>query len=204
MPTQHEWSMRLRAIGLNGLENTTDVFSVARYQQVLALAEAMLHEASHSEASATGVYAAFSAAPQTPKTGVRGAVFRDGKLLLVRERRNGLWTLPGGFCDVWDTPAQAITREIEEEAGFVVRVRKLFGVYDRDVQGQQPKSNAFTMFYFLCDIVGVAERDETETDAVGFFSADALPPLDLSKNTPTQVLRAFYHQQHPQAPTDFD
>ena len=56
----------------------------------------------------------------TPKVEVRGAVFRaaDEHVLLVRETADGLWTLPGGWADVNDSPSGAIRREIEQEVGI--------------------------------------------------------------------------------------
>ncbi len=66
----------------------------------------------------------------TPKVDVRGAVFQEGCLLMVRERMDGGWTLPGGWADVGDVPSEAAEREVLEEAGFIVKARKLIGVYD--------------------------------------------------------------------------
>ncbi|HET7880958.1 MAG TPA: NUDIX domain-containing protein, partial [Acetobacteraceae bacterium] len=52
----------------------------------------------------------------TPKLGVRGAVFQDDRILLVRERADGeRWTLPGGWADVNESPASAVAREVREE-----------------------------------------------------------------------------------------
>jgi ADP-ribose pyrophosphatase YjhB (NUDIX family) len=55
----------------------------------------------------------------TPKVDVRGVVFQDGKILLVQERSDGMWTLPGGWADVGDSPDDAVVREIREESGYL-------------------------------------------------------------------------------------
>ena len=66
----------------------------------------------------------------TPRVDVRGAVFHDGKLLFVRERADGGWTMLGDG-PMWEMCfSQAAEREVLEEAGFLVKVRKLVGVYD--------------------------------------------------------------------------
>jgi len=54
----------------------------------------------------------------TPKVEVRGAAFRDGRVLLVRETADGRWTLPGGWADVNESPSEAIEKEIAQESGF--------------------------------------------------------------------------------------
>jgi ADP-ribose pyrophosphatase YjhB (NUDIX family) len=68
---------------------------------------------------------------------VRGAVFRnDGSILLVREIADaGRWTLPGGWADVNESPSECVIREVREESGFEVAIRKLAAVYDRDRHG---------------------------------------------------------------------
>ena len=68
----------------------------------------------------------------TPKVDVRGVVFQDGKILLVQERSDGMWTLPGGWADVGDSPADAVVREIREESGYETRATKLLALLDRN------------------------------------------------------------------------
>src|SRR5699024_11935868 len=75
-----------------------------------------------------------------PKIDVRGGVFdQEGRVLLVREIADGnRWTLPGGWCDVLETPRQAVEREVEEEAGFAVRAVHLAAVIDREQWPHEP------------------------------------------------------------------
>ena len=74
----------------------------------------------------------------TPKVDVRGAVFRDDGILLVREVSDGRWALPGGWADVNDSPSENIVREIAEESGFETRVQKLAAVLDRSKHPHVP------------------------------------------------------------------
>ena len=140
----------------------------------------------------------------TPKVDVRGAVFRDGRILLVRE--SGLWTLPGGWADVEDTPAQAVERETREEAGYEVRATRLLMCLDRTRHPHvPPRPWRIYKLFFACELVS-EERAPlgSETDAAEFFAADALPQLDLGRVTPGQIARLFEHAADPRLPVDFD
>jgi ADP-ribose pyrophosphatase YjhB (NUDIX family) len=140
----------------------------------------------------------------TPKVDVRAAVFREGRLLLVREREDGRWTLPGGWADIGDSPSTAVVREVKEESGYDVRARKLLALLDRNLHGHPPIPYHAYKLFFLCDIVAGNAHAEQETDAVGFFAHDEVPPLSLTRVTPSQMARLFEHFFHPEWPTQFD
>lgn len=140
----------------------------------------------------------------TPKVEVRGAVFRDERVLLVRERADGLWTLPGGWADVNESPAQAIEKEIEQESGLRARAVKLAALYDRSRHGHGPSLFHGWKAFFLCEAEGGALRGSYETDAVDYFDLDALPPMSLGRSTPRQVGRMAEHWRHRGLPADFD
>jgi ADP-ribose pyrophosphatase YjhB (NUDIX family) len=140
----------------------------------------------------------------TPKIDVRGAVFRDDAILLVKERSDGCWTLPGGWADVGDSPAEAVVREIAEESGYLTRAVKLLALYDRNKHGHPPIPDHAYKLFFLCEIIGGAPAESTETNGVGFFAEDELPNLSLTRVTPAQIARLFAHNRNPNLPTDFD
>jgi ADP-ribose pyrophosphatase YjhB (NUDIX family) len=140
----------------------------------------------------------------TPKVDVRAAVFRDNKLLLVRERIDGGWTMPGGWADVGDTPANAAEREAWEEAGFHVKARKLIGVYDANRLRPLEVFHAFKVIFF-CEIVDGEARASNETSEVGFFGPDEIPsPFSGERTTARHVRDAFAAMLHPERPTVFD
>ena len=86
----------------------------------------------------------------TPKVDVRAAVIQDGKILLVREASSGQWTLPGGWADLNASPTENAAREVLEEAGIVVTVRKLIACWDKDRQGHPRQPEHVYMLVFLC------------------------------------------------------
>jgi ADP-ribose pyrophosphatase YjhB (NUDIX family) len=195
----------LQALARTGLHFCRDEYDRQRYGQVEEIAAELL--AGGAEVSADELRAAWGRETGyvTPKVEVRGAVFRpDGRVLLVRETADGLWTLPGGWADVNDSPSGAIRREIEQEAGYRVRVTKLAALYDRNAHGHGPSLHHGWKAFFVCGIAGGDARGSYETDAVEFCDPDDLPPLSLGRTTPEQVLRMREHWRHPQLPTDFD
>jgi ADP-ribose pyrophosphatase YjhB (NUDIX family) len=86
----------------------------------------------------------------TPRVDVRGAAFRDGRVLMVRERNDGRWALPGGWADVNQTAGQCVAREIEEESGFSARAVKLRAVWDRRRHGHTPPHPFYVYKIFSC------------------------------------------------------
>jgi ADP-ribose pyrophosphatase YjhB (NUDIX family) len=140
----------------------------------------------------------------TPKIDVRGAAFRDGKVLLVRERSDGKWTLPGGWADVNETPAQSIEKEISQESGFTAKAVKLAAVYDRNKRNPPPAVFHWWKFFFLCEITGGAAQTSSETDGVDFFALDALPELSRGRANEWQIGRMFAHHRDQSLPTEFD
>ncbi len=135
---------------------------------------------------------------------MRGAIFQERRVLLVKERLDGLWTLPGGWAEVNGTPAQAILKEIEQESGFRARIVKLAALYDRHRHGHGPSLFHSWKAFFVCAITGGHARCSYETDGVEFFELAQLPPMSLGRSTPRQVQRMYEHHLRPELPTEFD
>jgi ADP-ribose pyrophosphatase YjhB (NUDIX family) len=140
----------------------------------------------------------------TPKIDVRAAVFRKQKLLLVRERIDGGWTMPGGWADVGDTPSKAAEREAWEEAGFHVKARKVVGVYDANRINPLEFFHAFKII-FLCDILDGEARTSAETSDVKFFGPDEIPANFSGERTAARHVRdAFAALKNPGVASVFD
>ena len=198
------WAKQIQAIAQNGLAYTDGVYDRERYAQLRELALAIM--AAHTDAELPDLRALFAGETgyTTPKVDVRGAVFRDDRILLVRERADGLWTLPGGWVDVDDVPSTAVEREIEEESGYRARAIKLAAVWDRNQHGHPPLAFHVYKLAFICELIDGAPAHSIETDGVDWFAADALPPLSLTRTMPAQIARLFEHRRQPTLPTDFD
>jgi ADP-ribose pyrophosphatase YjhB (NUDIX family) len=202
------WAKHVQAIAQTGLAYTKDPYDKERYEELRKVAVEILAASAHrvpaelidSFTSETG-YA-------TPKIDVRAAVFAANRLLLVKERSDGKWTLPGGWADIGDSPSTAAIREVKEESGYDVVARKLAAVYDRNLHGHPPMAYHVYKLFFICELQGdereAGQEENLEIEAVGFFAEDKLPPLSLARVTPKQIAHLFDHYRHPEWPTSFD
>ena len=200
------WARELQAAAQSGLTYAESPYDRARYADMLALAARIMAEGSGADLSVVEGLFAQQTGYMTPKVDVRGAIFREQSVLLVSETLdNGRWTMPGGWADVNESPSESVVREVAEEAGYVVTVRKLAAVYDRDKSGH-PQPHPFHIYkmFFVCDIVGQCEKSDLETGEARFFPIDALPELSEARTLPWQVHRMHEHQQSPSLPTDFN
>lgn len=195
----------LQAIAQTGLAYTRDGFDRERYERVRELAASLMAEGSGSEPERILELFRQDLGYATPKVDVRGAAFVDGRILMVREVSDGLWTLPGGWADVNQSAAECVAREIEEESGFKASVVKLAAIWDYRKQGHLSRHPAsIYKVFFICQITGGAARSSNETSAIEFFARDALPPLSPGRVTATQIARMFEHADRPASPTDFE
>jgi len=204
-PQWLRWAKELQAIAQIGLTYGEGPYDLERYKRLRSMAAEMMAAGSDQALDAIAGLFTQQSGYATPKVDVRGAAIRDGRILLVKEVSDGLWTLPGGWADVNQSPSQCVVREVWEESGFEVKALKLAAVYDRGCHAHHPPF-AFHVYklFFLCAITGGAARPSLETAEVGFFAPDALPPLSEGRVLPFQIHRMFDHHGDPALATDFD
>jgi ADP-ribose pyrophosphatase YjhB (NUDIX family) len=200
-----EWIKRIRSIAQTGLTYAHDPYDVDRYKALQVIAAEMLAAGSGVEPSVIAGLLEKETGYATPKVDMRGVVFCEDKLLMVRERSDGKWTLPGGWADVCASPAENVEREIYEESGFTARAQKILAVFDRAKHPHEPPL-AFHVFklFMLCTLTGGTAKTSTETDAISFFAEKEIPELSIGRVTPAQIRRMFEHHHQPDLPTDFD
>jgi ADP-ribose pyrophosphatase YjhB (NUDIX family) len=198
------WAQKIQATAQNGLTYSENAFDIERYKHLQQIAAEII--ATHTNTEANEVLDLFTQETgyATPKVDVRGAVFKDNKILLVKERSDGCWTLPGGWADIGESPSESVVKEILEESGYHTSATKLIAVYDRDKQGHPPHPNYIYKLFFHCELIGGSASPSIETEDVGFFAEDNIPQLSLGRILPAQITRLFQHYRNPNLPTDFD
>jgi ADP-ribose pyrophosphatase YjhB (NUDIX family) len=199
------WAREIQALAQSGLAYSQIEYDKRRYRRLEEIAAEIV--ACHTTLPPKAVLENFSIQPgyATPKIDVRGAVIRDKRILLVQERSDGGWTMPGGWCDVGEMPSAMVAREVQEESGFEVRVDKLVAVYDANrIPGSQAEFYHAYKLIFLCTIMGGAARPSDETSAVDFFGMDHLPPLSSFRTSRQMLEEVFAHFADPTRPAAFD
>lgn len=198
------WAREIQALSQTGYHYAENEYQRERYHRLAEIAAEIYN--SYSSLALEPLAGLFHAQVgyATPRVDVRGAVFHNGRLLMVQERMDNGWTLPGGWADVGDVPSQAAEREVYEEAGFHVRARKVVGVYDANRSGPLEIFHAFKVV-FLCDLISGEARSSNETSAVAFFGSDQIPEhLSGERTKPRHILDAFAASKDPGWMTAFD
>ena len=111
-----------------------------------------------------------------PKVAAAVLIEKDGRVLLVRranEPYRGLWTLPAGFVNGNEDPAEAAARECLEETGLNVHVTRVLDV----IAGREHKRGADFIIVYLAEVVSGELMADDDADAAEWFARSELPPL---------------------------
>jgi len=201
------WAKRIQAIAQAGLTYSQSSYDQDRYQALRALSVEIM--ASHLELAdgerprLAELFASDYGYP-TPKVDVRAFVAADGKILMVRERVDGRWSIPGGWADVGSSPAEMAVRETAEESGYQVKARRLLAVWDKARHNPSPFPADVYKLVVACDLVGGDGTAGSETLEVGWFAPDRLPELSVGRITAAQIHRLAELHAHPEFPPDLD
>jgi ADP-ribose pyrophosphatase YjhB (NUDIX family) len=193
-----EVSRELKSMAEAGLRYSTGVYDLERYRRLHEIASELL--AAEAKEFRWPVEIGYA----TPKVDIRAAVIEDGKILLVREAGTGTWSLPGGWADLNASPAENAAREVMEEAGIEVQVRKLIACWDKDRQGHPRQPEHVYKLVFLCQPTGGELALSHETDGAAYFEPGGLPEMCPYRNAPHYVKLAFEHFRNPELPTSYD
>lgn len=202
-PKWMDWAREIFSLSQSGITYSENPYDIERYKRLQEITAEMI--ASQSKISKESALDSFSmqAGYITPKVDVRGAVIRDGKILLIQERADGNWAMPGGWADLGDSPRSVAEREVWEESGFRVKAEKVVAVIDANRIEPMEFYHAYKII-FLCSLLGGEPRISYETLAVDFFDQDHLPPLSSYRTNEEMLREVFAHVADPSRPTAFD
>lgn len=198
-----KWISEVQSIAQAGLTYSENGFDKERYTQLQHLvAELAAHCSGNLVGDVANIFA-LEKGYTTPKIDVRSFILKEGKLLLVKERSDGLWSLPGGWADVNESPSEAIIRETKEETGYDVVAVRLLALWDK-LKHEHPSkwSHAYKCFFY-CEITSGEAKENLEISEVGFFDLNKLPPLSKDRVTEKQLAQLHELILKPQS-TQFD
>ncbi len=204
LPRWLEWAREIQSLSQTGLYFSHDTYDTQRYNRLIEIAAEIVQ--AHTGLPNEPMIENFSWQPgyATPKIDVRGAVIRNGKILLVQEKMDQRWCMPGGWGDVGEIPSEMTAREVLEESGFVVKPVKLIGLYDANRDGRPLQFFHAYKIIFLCEIISGFARPSDETLAVDFFDFDKLPPLSSSRTNERHLADVLANLKDANKPTVFD
>jgi len=203
IPKWLDWAQEIFSLSQSGITYSGNQYDIERFKRLQEITAEII--ASQSEISKETVLKSFSmqAGYITPKIDVRGAVIRDNKILLIQERADGKWAMPGGWADLGNTPASVAEREVWEESGFRVKAEKVVAVMDANRIQPMEFYHAYKII-FLCKLLDGEPRISYETLAVEFFDPNNLPPLSTYRTNEDMLREVFAHVKNPDLPTAFD
>lgn len=182
---------RIRAIAQNGLTYSDNKYDIDRYEELQHLSENMFADLTGFSVERIVDIFKDEKGYATPKVDVRGVIFNNNGILMVRESIDDCWSLPGGWADIGFTPGEIAAKEVKEESGFLVKPTKLLAVLDKKCH-EHPLALDYTYkIFIMCDIIGGEAAPGMETREVAFFERDKLPMLSCERITKAQIMMLF-------------
>lgn len=184
------WAVELQALAQAGLFYSKDRYELERYQRIREIsAEMVSHQSDIPLEKVTDLFCS-DVGYQTPKIDTRAAIFQNGKILLVHEA-NGTWALPGGWVDVNVSAAENTVKEVKEESGLDVKVKRIIAVQDREKHNLPVYAYKVCKIFMQCELIGGEFIPNLETTGFDYFGLDELPPLAEEKNNREQIEMCF-------------
>lgn len=186
-----EWATEVQAISQTGLTYCKDKFCAERYERLREISAEIMSEYTDMEIEKVKDLFCSEKGYPTPKIDIRAVIFKDDKLLFVKEIDSGKWGLPGGWADINQTLSQNVERESFEEAGLNVKSKKILAVYDRNIRNNPKLVHTVYKVFVLCELVDGEFIDNIETTESRFFGFDELPEIDNSRMSKEEAKMCF-------------
>lgn len=199
-----EVAYKLQSLSQAGLTYSQNDYDKDRYEQLRALSIEIISKHSEIDEPALKNLFAVQTGYPTPKVDVRAVIFREGKILLVKEKMDGNWSIPGGWADIGLSPFEIAKKETLEESGLNVIPIRLLAVHDKLKHNHPPDIFHAYKLFILCFEKGGSLTPGMETLDARFFDSDDLPPLSLERNTPEQIALMFEYYKNPEKATSCD
>lgn len=191
-----QWAVELQSLAQAGLFYGENEYDRERYERIREIAAEMIsHKSDISLEKVKGLFCN-EVGYQTPKLDTRAAIFREEKILLVKEN-NGTWSLPGGWVDVNVSAKENVVKEVKEEAGLDVSADFVIAVQDREKHNLPVYAYKVCKIFVMCSVMGGRFEENIETVESRYFGLEELPELASEKNTCEQIKMCFdaYHSE---------
>lgn len=199
------WAKQLQSIAQSGIEYTANSYDKERYEQIRALSIEILHEYTEIDNIRLTNLFANETGYQTPKIDVRAAIFnQENEILMVREKLDNKWSLPGGWADIDLSISGNIIKESKEEAGADIKPKRIIAILDRNTHVKDDFPYSVYKIFVECDFIKAEFTKNIETIEQGFFKCESLPELSEGRNTKSQIEMCFKARLEKSFETIFD
>ena len=199
---------RLQSIAQGGIFYSDDKpFDRERYEEISQLSVQILSNLTNEPIEKIGnLFTQERDGYQTPKVDIRAVIFnKSGDILMVKEKVDGRWSLPGGWADVGYSPAEVAVKEVQEETGLDVKSLRILAIIDKRNHPHPPEGWYVYKIFILCEVIGGdISKNTTEISDVQYFSLQKLPPLSEPRNVDSQIKLMFEYRDNSEKAVYFD
>lgn len=199
-----EWASEIQSIAQAGLTFSENQYDIDRYKKLRNIAVSIVNEYTNVPDDKLLTLFAGETGYQTPKVDIRSAVFRGNAILMAREKIDGKWSLPGGWADVNSSVSESAIRECYEEAGAIVKPRRIIAIHTANRQNDFIYPYTIYKIFVECDLIEWKFEENMETWCADFFTIDKLPELSVERNNLKQVEMCFSAKGREPFETIFD
>ena len=185
-----QWAVELQSLAQAGLFYCKDKYELERYERIREISAEMLSYKTEIPLEKVKDLFCSDEGYQTPKIDTRAVIFKEGKILLVHEA-NGTWSLPGGWVDVNVSVMENTIKEVREEAGLDVTVKRIIAVQDREKHNLPIYAYKVCKIFMQCEVTAGECVPNIETTGFAYFGVDELPCLAEEKNNREQIEMCF-------------
>ncbi|RYE27326.1 MAG: NUDIX domain-containing protein [Sphingobacteriaceae bacterium] len=194
-----EYAKRLKAIAHLGLTYAKDDYDLERYHELQQISQEMMQLITDEPLDKIENYFSTNKEYITPKTDIRVVIFNaENKILLVREKADGKWSLPGGWADIGLSPKEIAVKEALEETGFQVKPVKLLAVLDKRCHAHPPQADYVYKIFLRCEILSGEKTKAFDILDVAFFDRNNIPELSEHRVLKSQIELLFSFLDDPQ------
>lgn len=183
---------RIQALAEIGLEFSEIPYDIERYQELQEISVKLLEKMTKVPIEKIVPVIEEKNGYKTPKVDVRAVVFNEkNQILLVQEKVDKRWAMPGGWSDISYSPGEVAEKECFEEAGLKVKATRLLAIMDKQKQNMPPAFEYVYKIFLLCEKQSDTISTGSETIDVGWFDENNLPGLSTPRNTGEQIKMMF-------------
>lgn len=197
-PTVLDYAKRLKTIAHLGLTYAGNEYDIERYKELEQLSLEMMNMATVQPVEMLSAYFQDKKEYITPKVDIRAVIFNDQQeILLVKEKADGKWSLPGGWADIGLSPAEVAVKEVLEETGFTVKPKKLLAILDKRCHPHPPQLDYVYKIFIQCEVSSGEHTSAFDILDIDFFAQNAIPELSLDRVLPVQLDLMFQYLHNP-------